>query len=139
MKGAAWKTEKHRDTDNSRVRFRRVVAVYCRGKAGPFPTEEEAESWCRVLREISRTQTLEVLLQYAQTISRLCVHRIVLALVKPGKFYCGSRRGGECAYSGRFLFRGFSQGFPGPHQKHGRDCALFLCRDRNRGKEGVIK
>lgn len=50
-KSAAGKTDRHQDTDNSRVRFCLAAAVCCRGKAGPFPTEEEAESWCRVFCE----------------------------------------------------------------------------------------
>lgn len=58
--------------------------------------------------------------------------------MKPGKFYCGSRRGGECVHSGRFFFRGFSQGFPGPHQKTRQGIApsFFAATQKGQSKGG---
>ena len=76
---------------------------------------------------------------YVADNSRLCVRRIVLALVKCRKFdQYEPRRSVECAL-GRILFRGFILGILQPHRKHGRDCAPFLCRDRNKGQERKVK
>ena len=49
------------------------------------------------------------------------------------KFYCESLRV-EDAPNGCVFFRGISQGFPGPHQKHGKRLRPLLSRDRGRAR-----
>ena len=70
------------------MRFWRGAAVWCRGKASPS-AEEEAEDWVALPQVFAddRPQADGNLVYYAADNSRLCVRRIVLALVKPGKFY----------------------------------------------------
>ena len=58
------------------------------------------------------------ILYYKQFKTLRSTHR--LAIGETWKFYCESHYGVEDAPVGRFFFRGFSQGFPGPHRKHGR-------------------
>ena len=82
----------------------------------------------------SHPQTGENLLYYAADNSRLCVRRIVLALVKPGKFYCKGRRGGECAHGAHLLpwfLTGHSRASPETRQGI---APSFFCRATTRGK-----
>ena len=66
---------------------------------------------------------------------KLCVRRIVLAQVKPGKFYCESRRSGECAPLGASSFVVSRRAFPGPHRSRGRGlCPLSFAVNMTRAK-----
>ena len=49
-----------------------------------------------------------------------------MAQVKPGKFYCESRRSGECAPMGASSFVVSRRAFQGLTEAAAEDCALFL-------------
>ena len=57
-----------------------------------------------------------------QTIQQHCVRRMV-ARVETAKFICKGYDTVDASY-GRISFRGFLQGFCGPHSETGGDCAL---------------